>query len=59
MSHRGELTDRIFRLTLLLAERPHSQKELARVFAERTFQDSQRTVERTPRTAQHAETTTI
>lgn len=31
----------------------------ARVFAERTFHESQRTVERTPRTAGHAETTTI
>jgi predicted DNA-binding transcriptional regulator YafY len=31
----------------------------ARVFAERLFHDSQRTLERTPRTAQQAETTTI
>lgn len=31
----------------------------ARVFAERLFHDSQRTVERTPRTVQQAETTTI
>ncbi|PYS80603.1 MAG: hypothetical protein DMF67_19870 [Acidobacteria bacterium] len=32
MSHRGELTERMMRLPLLLAERPHSQQELARIF---------------------------
>jgi predicted DNA-binding transcriptional regulator YafY len=32
MSHRGELTDRIARIPFLLAERPHSQRELARIF---------------------------
>lgn len=32
MSHRGELSDRMLRLPLLLSERPHSQQELARIF---------------------------
>lgn len=32
MSHRGELTERMALLPLLLAERPHSQQELARIF---------------------------
>lgn len=32
MSHRGELTERMLHLPLLLAERPHSQQELARIF---------------------------
>lgn len=32
MSHRGELSDRMLRLPLLLSERPHSQRELARIF---------------------------
>jgi predicted DNA-binding transcriptional regulator YafY len=32
MSHRGELTERMLHLPLLLGERPHSQKELADLF---------------------------
>jgi predicted DNA-binding transcriptional regulator YafY len=32
MSHRGELTERLTRLPFLLAERPHTQRELARIF---------------------------
>ncbi|MGI8996883.1 MAG: helix-turn-helix transcriptional regulator, partial [Pyrinomonadaceae bacterium] len=32
MSHRGELTERMAALPLLLAERPHSQRELAETF---------------------------
>ncbi len=32
MSHRGDLTERLIRIPLLLAERPHSQRELAREF---------------------------
>jgi predicted DNA-binding transcriptional regulator YafY len=32
MSHRGELTERTTRLPLLIAERPHSQRELAEIF---------------------------
>jgi predicted DNA-binding transcriptional regulator YafY len=32
MSHRGELTERMLHLPLLLAERRHSQQELARIF---------------------------
>ncbi len=32
MSHRGELTERMLHLPLLLAERPHSQQELADIF---------------------------
>jgi predicted DNA-binding transcriptional regulator YafY len=32
MSHRGELTERLTRLPLLIAERPHSQRELAEIF---------------------------
>jgi predicted DNA-binding transcriptional regulator YafY len=32
MSHRGELTERMLHLPLLLAERPHSQQELAQIF---------------------------
>jgi predicted DNA-binding transcriptional regulator YafY len=32
MSHRGELTERMLHLPLLLAERPHSQQELAYIF---------------------------
>lgn len=32
MSHRGELTERMALLPLLLAERPHSQQELASIF---------------------------
>ncbi len=32
MSHRGDLTERTFLLPLLIAERPHSQRELARYF---------------------------
>lgn len=32
MSHRGELTERMTVLPLLLAERPHSQQELASIF---------------------------
>jgi predicted DNA-binding transcriptional regulator YafY len=32
MSHRGELTERMLHLPLLLAERPHSQRELAEHF---------------------------
>lgn len=32
MSHRGELTERMLHLPLLLAERPHTQQELAEVF---------------------------
>jgi predicted DNA-binding transcriptional regulator YafY len=33
MSHRGELTERLARLPLLIAERPHSQRELAEHFS--------------------------
>ncbi|HWT04012.1 MAG TPA: WYL domain-containing protein [Pyrinomonadaceae bacterium] len=36
MSHRGELTERMARLPLLIAERPHSQRELAEVFGVNT-----------------------
>jgi len=32
MSHRGDLTERLIRIPLLLAECPHSQRELAREF---------------------------
>jgi predicted DNA-binding transcriptional regulator YafY len=32
MSHRGELTERMLHLPLLLAERQHSQQELAQIF---------------------------
>ncbi len=32
MSHRGDLTERLIRIPLLLAERPHSQRELAQEF---------------------------
>ncbi len=32
MSHRGELSERMLSLPLLLSERPHSQQELARIF---------------------------
>jgi predicted DNA-binding transcriptional regulator YafY len=36
MSHRGELTERMLHLPLLLAERPHSQQELAHIFNVKT-----------------------
>ena len=36
MSHRGELTERMLHLPLLLAERPHSQQELAQIFKVKT-----------------------
>jgi predicted DNA-binding transcriptional regulator YafY len=32
MSHRGELTERMAQLPLLIAERPHTQRELAELF---------------------------
>jgi predicted DNA-binding transcriptional regulator YafY len=31
-SHRGDLTERLIRILFLLAERPHSQRELAEIF---------------------------
>jgi len=31
-SHRGDLTERLIRILFLLAERPHSQRELAQIF---------------------------
>jgi predicted DNA-binding transcriptional regulator YafY len=32
VSHRGDLTDRLIKILFLLAERPHSQRELAQIF---------------------------
>lgn len=32
-SNRGDLTERLIRILFLLAERPHSQRELAQLFA--------------------------
>src|SRR5581483_7476101 len=32
ISHRGDLTDRLIKILFLLAERPHSQRELAQFF---------------------------